>query len=347
MDATVDPALFVNFIPLNALRLESQQQLARKSVMREARAGEYLFKCGDPAEAAMFLVSGQVQLEDGEGKPLAVVRAGEPGSFHRLAHQSPRKVSAHCLRDTRYLLVDAGLLDVMLTWDQSGRFEVGELSAGVASHDGDWMTRLLQMRVFQLVPPSSLQAMFLRMQEQRTEPGQVVIRQGETGDFFYVIMEGRCMVTREVPNGKPIRLAELDAGSCFGEEALISEEPRNATVTMLTRGRLMRLSRQDFRALLNEPLTRRIGLAEAQKRIASGQAQWLDVRLPSEFQHAHLPGSLNIPLYMLRMKLALLDRGKTYIAVCDTGRRSSVAVFVLSEKGYDAYVLEGGLPAKL
>ena len=346
MDAAVDPALFVNYIPLNALRPESQQNLARKSTLVEAKAGEYLFRIGDAVEAALFLVAGEVQLEDASGKGLAVIRAGEPSSFHRIAHQSPRKVAARCLRETRYVAVDASLLDVMLTWDQSGRFEVGELTSGGAASDGDWMTKLLQMRVFQLVPPSNLQAMFMRMQEIRADPGQVMVRQGEPGDFFYVIMEGRGMVTREAPNQKPMRLAELDSGSCFGEESLIADAERNATVTMLTRGRLMRLSKQDFRTLLNDPIARKTSFEEAQKLVQEGKAKWLDVRLPSEFQRAHLPDSVNIPLYMLRMKLAQLDPAMTYIAVCDTGRRSSVAVFVLSEKGFEAFSLENGLPAK-
>ena len=345
MDAAVDPALFVNYIPLNALRPESQRNLARKSTLASARAGDYLFRIGDAADAALFLIDGEVQLEDAAGKVLVVVRSGEPGAFHRLAHQSPRKVSARCQRDTRYVTMDASLLDVMLTWDQSGSFEVGELTGD--SSGGDWMTKLLQMRIFQMVPPSNLQAMFMRMQEQKVEPGQVVVRQGDSGDFFYVIMEGRCMVTREVPNGKPVRLAELDAGSCFGEEALIADTERNASITMLTRGRLMRLSRPDFRTLLNDPISRRIGFDEAQKMVADGKAKWLDVRLPSEYQRNHLPDSLNIPLYMLRMKLPLLDAGQTYIAACDTGRRSSVAVFLLSSKGYEVLALDKGLPAKV
>ncbi len=346
MDAAVDPALFVNYIPLNALRPESQRNLARKSTLMEAAAGSYLFRIGDPAEAALFLVAGEVQLEDASGKALVVIRAGEASSFHRIAHQSPRKVAARCLRDARYVAVDASLLDVMLTWDQSGRFEVGELTGGGAVDDGDWMTKLLQMRVFQLIPPSNLQAMFMRMQEMRADPGQVIVRQGEPGDFFYVIMEGRCMVTREAPNQKPMRLAELDTGSCFGEESLIADGERNATVTMLTRGRLMRLSKQDFRTLLNDPIARLIGFDEAGALVQAGKAKWLDVRLPSEYQRAHLPDSLNIPLYMLRMKLAQLDPATTYVVVCDTGRRSSVAAFVLIEKGYEAYTLENGLPAK-
>ncbi len=347
MDAAVDPALFVNYIPLNALRPESQQNLARKSTLMQAKAGEYLFRIGDAADAAMFLVAGEVQLEDANGKGLVVIRAGEPSSFHRIAHQSPRKVTARCLRDSRYLAVDASLLDVMLTWDQSGRFEVGELTGSTAASGGDWMTKLLQMRVFQMVPPSNLQAMFMRMQEVGADPGQVIVRQGEPGDFFYVIMEGRCIVTREAPNQKPMRLAELDSGSCFGEESLIADAERNATVTMLTRGRLMRLSKQDFRTLLNDPIARRIGFEEARQLVQAGKAKWLDVRLPSEYQRAHLPDSLNVPLYMLRMKLSQLDPSQIYVAVCDTGRRSSVAVFVLCEKGFEAFTLENGLPAKV
>lgn len=344
MDAAVDPALFVNYIPLNALKPESQQNLARKSSLRSIEAGGRLFSIGDPAESAMYLVAGEVQLQDGAGKTVATIRGGEPSSFHRIAHQSPRRVSAVCPEASRVLAVDASLLDVMLTWDQSGRFEVRELTGGKTAPDGDWMTRLLQMRVFQLVPPSNLQAMFLRMQEVTAEAGQTIVKQGEAGDYFYVIMEGRCMVTREAPNQKPMRLAELEAGSCFGEEALISDELRNATVLMLTRGRLMQLAKQDFRTLLNEPIAHRIAFDEAQAQVAAGKAQWLDVRLPSEFQRGHLPGSINLPLYMLRMKLAALDTSKTYIAVCDTGRRSSVAMFVLSQKGYDVYLLEKGLP---
>ncbi|MBL6751474.1 MAG: cyclic nucleotide-binding domain-containing protein [Nevskia sp.] len=342
----MDSALFVNYIPLNALRTESQQNLARKSTLAQAAPGEFLFRAGDEATEALFLVEGEVQLEDAEGNPLSVLRAGEPASFHRIAHTSPRKVSARCLKPTRFLAVDAGLLDVMLTWDQSGRFEVAELNSEAPADESDWMTKLLQMRVFQSVPPSNLQAMFMRMQEQQVSPGQVVIRQGDPGDYFYVIMEGRCMVTRETPNQKPVRLAELDAGSCFGEEALIADCERNATVTMATRGRLMRLSKEDFRSLLTDPLERKLPFAQARKLVAAGQAQWLDVRLPSEYQRSHAPGSINIPLYMLRMKMSQLDPKKVYIAVCDTGRRSSVAVFLLGEKGFDAYTLDRGEPAK-
>lgn len=344
-DLAVDAALFAAYVPLNALRPESQSDLAKKSSIIEAKAGQQLFKIGEQAVHAIFLMSGEIQLEDAAGKPITRIKAGDTNSTHRIAHQSPRKVSARCVTDARYLAVDASLLDVMLTWDQTGNFEVAEIQSGNEAGSDDWMAKLLQMKTFQMVPPSNLQGMFLRMQEVKVEPGQVIVKQGDEGDFFYVIMSGRCIVTREQPNQKPVRLAELDTGSCFGEEALISDSRRNATITMLTRGSLMRLSKTDFRNLLNDPLARKLSYADAKKMVEAGKAKWLDVRLPSEFQAHNLPGSTNIPLYMLRMKLAALTKDTSWIACCDTGRRSSVAVFILTQKGYDAYVLDKGIPA--
>lgn len=340
-DTAVDPSIFANYVPLNALRAESRADLAKKAALRSCKPGDYLFRLGEVARDAIFVVSGEVHMEDASGKPIARLRGGEPAAQHRLAHQSPRKVSARCQSTVEYLAVDAGLLDVMLTWDQTGSFEVGELQA---DGDDDWMSKLLQMRTFQNIPPANLQAMFMRMEERRMEPGQVIVQQGDEGDYFYVIMTGRCIVTREQPNQKAVRLAELEAGSCFGEEALISDAKRNASVTALTRGSLMRLSKKDFRKLLNEPLSRRMSYLEAQKLVESGKAQWLDVRLPSEFQAGHLPGAINVPLYMVRMKLSALDPKLSWIVCCDTGRRSSVAVFILTQKGYDAFVLDKGIP---
>lgn len=347
-ESSVEPGLFGNLVPLNALKRESQADLAKKSSIGTAKPGEYLFKIGDSAKQAIFVLSGEVGLEDANGKILSRINGGDSHSLHRLAHQSPRKASAKCLGAVRYLAVDSSLLDVMLTWDQTGTFEVGELTGAQQNDEsGDWMTKLLQMRTFQLVPPANLQSMFMKMRELKVEPGAVIVKQGDEGDFFYIIIEGRCLVTREQPNQKPIRLAELEAGSCFGEEALISDTKRNASITMLTHGKLMQLSKNDFRNLLNDPLARKMSFAQGEQLVKDGKAKWLDVRLPTEYMGHNIPGSINLPLYMLRMKLASLDNKLTYLVCCDTGRRSSVASFVLTQKGFDAYVLDKGIPPKV
>jgi rhodanese-related sulfurtransferase len=183
----------------------------------------------------------------------------------------------------------------------------------------------------------------MRMQRTPYRAGEVVIKQGDEGDYFYAIVQGKCLVTRESPlNQKGIKLAELGVGETFGEEALIAEAKRNATVTMLTDGVLMRLNKQDFRDLMHEPLLRWVDEEQAHK-IIQNKGQWLDVRLPSEYQNMAVENSINIPLYFVRLKLNALDRKTPYVVVCDTGRRSSAAAFILSERGFDAYVLRGGI----
>ena len=233
----------------------------------------------------------------------------------------------------------------MITWDQTGTYEVGDLQAQLQGGSGDdWMTTLLQSRALQRIPPANIQAIFLRMERVPYRAGDVVIHQGAEGDYFYAIVTGRCMVTRETPlNKEGIRLAELTVGDTFGEEALISETKRNATVTMVTDGVLMRLNKKDFRELLNEPLVRWVTPEQAQQLVVKKGATWLDVRLPSEFQNLAVETAVNVPLYFIRLKLSTIDQTKPVIVYCDTGRRSSAAAFILVEKGFDAYVLKGGI----
>jgi len=139
-----------------------------------------------------------------------------------------------------------------------------------------------------------------------------------------------------------IDLAELTVGDTFGEEALLADTKCNATIKMQTDGVLMRLGKDDFQALLKEPMLEWVDQDEANKVVADG-GQWLDVRLPSEFKAFHKDDAANIPLYVLRHKLNMLDRGKQYVVCCDTGRRSSAAAFVLKQKDFQVVVLKGGL----
>jgi len=239
------------------------------------------------------------------------------------------------------------MLDVMLTWDQTGSYEVSELTQAGDDYVGsdDWMTTLLQTKALHRIPPANIQAIFMRMQRVEYRAGDTVIKQGDDGDYFYVIVKGKCAVTRETPlNRAGIRLAELSMGDTFGEEALISDAKRNANVTMLTDGALMRLGKEDFRTLLNEPMLQWVDFDKA-KAIVAGGGVWLDVRLPSEFEGHHLDSAVNLPLYFIRLKLKSLDRNVHYVVCCDTGRRSSAGAYILSERGFHASVLRDGLNA--
>ena len=111
---------------------------------------------------------------------------------------------------------------------------------------------------------------------------------------------------------------------------------------MNTDGTLIRLSKDDFIELLKEPILKSVNCAEAETMINDG-AIWLDVRLVSEHQNKKIPGSINIPLFLLRLNADKLSKKHKYVVYCDTGSRSASATYILNERGYDAYLLEGGL----
>jgi len=331
------------FSPMDGMNRQNLSALAKKTSIRELESGLTLFGIGDAQKRTIFLVSGSVELsaEDGDKK---VIAADDTQAKFALSPVLPRQHTATAVEDIEYISIDTDLLDVMLTWDQTGSYEVSELEPqGEGVGEQDWMTTLLQTRAFQRIPPANIQAIFIRMQQVNFKAGNVVIKQGDDGDYFYAITGGSCSVVRETPlNKEGIRLAELGVGDTFGEEALISESKRNATVTMLTDGSLMRLGKDDFATLLNEPMLDWVEYADAKSLVADG-AKWLDVRLPSEFESFHEQDAINIPLYFIRLKLSALDPDATYIVCCDTGRRSSAGAFILNERGFDTRVLKDGL----
>ena len=74
-----------------------------------------------------------------------------------------------------------------------------------------------------------------------------------------------------------------------------------------------------------------------------GKALFLDVREPYEWAAGHIKDSVHIPLMELPDRFEELPRDRRVIAVCQIGQRSDLAARFLSEQGFDAHNLEGGL----
>ncbi len=340
----LDTQLLKSFTPLDGLKRDNLAALAGKVQIRELSPQQILFKEGDAEKRTVYVVTGQLELLY-DGEVTEIVEGGTESARNPVAPTFPRRVMARARSRVQYISIDSDLLDVMLTWDQTGSYEVSELQANDDVGGDDWMTMLLQTKAFHKIPPANIQAIFMRMQQINYKAGDVVLKQGAEGDYFYVLTRGKCLVTRETPLNKDgIKLAELNVGDTFGEEALISDAKRNATVTMQTDGSVMRLGKDDFNRLLNEPMLDWVDRAQADK-IVQGGGKWLDVRLPSEFENKHLEGAINIPLYFIRLKINALDPDTKYVVCCDTGRRSSAGAYILSERGFQAYVLSGGIAA--
>ncbi|NCF50673.1 cyclic nucleotide-binding domain-containing protein [Gammaproteobacteria bacterium] len=334
--------LLKQFSPLDGLKRDNLAALARKIQLRELSPGQVLFKEGDTEKRTFYVASGVLELLD-QGKVVDTVEGGDETARNPVSPIYPRRVSARARGRVQFLSIDSDLLDVMLTWDQTGTYEVSDLRGDADSGGEDWMTMLLQTKAFHKIPPANIQAIFMRMQQVNYNAGEIILKQGTEGDYFYVLIRGSAIVTRETPLSKDgIKLAELNVGDTFGEEALISDAKRNATVTMTSDGSVMRLGKDDFKKLLNEPMLDWVTLEEGQKIVDDGGC-WLDVRLPSEFENHHLDAAINIPLYFIRLKISTLDPDREYVVCCDTGRRSSAGAYILSERGYQAYVLKDGI----
>jgi len=90
-----------------------------------------------------------------------------------------------------------------------------------------------------------LRAIGEKVQMQYFGPGQVIFEEGDYGEEMYVIKRGKVEVVRDYSI-----IAELSDHAFFGEMALVSDEPRNATIKAVTEVEALVLKKEDFRELL-------------------------------------------------------------------------------------------------
>ena len=330
-------------IPLNILSASRFESLCAEIAVEEAPRGSLLFRQGDAKNEFVYVLSGTVSLQAG-GMEMETISAGTESARFALAHQIPRKVSAVAKDRVRYIRVDAAYVNQPNESAVSGAatYEVSDIPE---DSPGDWVATLLKSPIFQRLPPANLQNILSILEEVEVKAGEQIIHQDEPGDYYYVIKQGRCALTRKPSrHAKEIKLAELKTCDTFGEDSLISDQPRNVTVTMMSDGILLRLNKENFLRLVKEPVIAYVNMENAQRMVAQ-DGIWLDVRAPDAFDEGHLPGALNIPFFKLRMELASLSRQHKYILVCDTGRVSESAAFLLIRHLFEAYVLKGGINA--
>lgn len=339
-DDAIDLIEFSSLVPIKALGMEHCRELLGQSEVCDISKGQLIFSQDEATATIVYVMSGEVELLV-DNKAVKRIKGGTRLAKLPLEQGKTYQHTAKAVTDVVCVKVDPNTLDIMLTWDQSGGYEVQDIDDG--DGDDDWMAKLLQAQVFHRIPPANIQSIFIRLETHHFKAGEAVIRQGEEGEHFYLVRDGRCRVIRKTrKNPEGMVLATLSSGDNFGEESLISGGKRNASIVMETDGILMSLSKTDFLELMNDPLLKWITYPEGRDFSAEG-AVWIDVRLPAEYQTKHIKQSVNIPLPLLRTKFEKLDPARQYLIYCDTGRRSSIATYLLSQNGIDARVLQDSL----
>jgi MFS family permease len=114
----------------------------------------------------------------------------------------------------------------------------------------DVRARLAEVELFAGLTPARLETAMRKALVRPMVRGEVVIRQGDEADLFYLIIDGRVEVTHAGPDGRSRVLREMGSGEVFGEIGLLSRVPRTATVTAQTPGTLVALEKDAFLELV-------------------------------------------------------------------------------------------------
>ena len=333
------PNEFKKFYPFKDLHSNDLNLILQKTAIDNLNKGNILFKQGDDDSDVFYLLSGSVKLKSANGAEYVLDADSEQARFP-IANIKPRNFSAFAhVEGTSIARVPAQSIEsLILDLDKDEYWMTGSMPSVSEERilDSEWMMALKGTPLFQKLQDEFLNQLFQVMEEKQFSADQSVINEGEPGDYFYLIKEGTCVVSRK-KDGKDVELARLRATDSFGEDALISERPRNATVKMLTDGSLMRISKDDFQHFMFQPMVQWVEPKEAHRLLGKGVGI-IDVRKNRD-KNKTPKNAKYIPLFMLRNQLKRLEKGNGYLILCDDDHDGAIASYLFSKYGLDGYLL--------
>lgn len=337
-EITISQSLLRSFVPLSNLTPAQLDWLLLQSTQEYFYAGQVLQRAGEEKQERLYLVHGTVREIRQEQEKIITAQSAQ--AVWPLAHLFSQQCAVIAEDDCSVLKVPTQLLEQLLCWSQVARCLLAEIAVQ-ADYQNDyfWIKKLLESRLFYKVPPVNIKKILSKFRPHDVSAGTKVVSENEEGSKCYLIKKGSAQVIKE---GKI--LATLQAGDIFGEDALMHNQPRNATVEMLEESSLLSLDKDEFYQLLIQPAVTMIAVSSVPGFIQSG-VQMLDVRTQEEFDLGHFSGAINLPLNLSRLKSCLLDKQSLYIAYSATEERAKASAFLLSEQGYQVYALQSGMNA--
>jgi CRP-like cAMP-binding protein/Zn-dependent protease len=215
--------------------------LAGRVELVRVRDGQVVFRQGDVADAFYVVRSGIVRIEDedpeeGDTDILTTLDAGDSFGELGLLGSAPRAATARAHGDTTVFRVDKASFDRLLA-DEIEAPDFGPTMQAYAE--------LRALPIFRGLSTADLALVLNHGTWATVAPGEALIEQGAIGDSFYTIGSGQVDVIRE---GAVV--ASLGPGDHFGEIALLTDEPRNATVVAHTPLRVFSLDREGFASVV-------------------------------------------------------------------------------------------------
>ena len=338
-DAREREFAFRHLVPINRLALQAQQRLWTTATVKSLAEGQLLFARDIEDGLVHYLLEGALDLLD-QGRLVQRLTGTQRIARRPLAAPGPKRYTARtatpCITLTLSRLEFDRVTEATRVTGAALELAASELAE---SSPRDWMARVMDSALFKVLPNDTIQDVFGALDALDLNSGEVVLRQDEPGDFFYVLEHGYCEVSRRAGGGRQeMHVVDLRPGDTFGEAAVISGHPRDASVIALTDVRLLRLSKLQFDRLIRAPLVHGISVADALAANRAG-ARWLDIGDPEVYAKAPLRNSRNIPLNALRVQAARLAREDPYIVCCDDPSLSAVGAYILAERGLKVHFL--------
>ena len=223
------------------------KDLYKNILLGRMPANATLYRSGDNNEFTYYLLSGQLALTDTNGNK-TILNSEDSHCRFPVGYDQSNKYTVQTNTDISYLKINSQTLDVLLTWDQTTTPLIRKpVKDKVENNKFNWMSKILELELFQRIPPANIQAMFLRFENISADKDEIIFEQDSEANFYYVIKSGQAAVYRTDAddNSTPVKIIELGPGEAFGEDGLVANIPRNASIIMLEKGELARLSKTD------------------------------------------------------------------------------------------------------
>jgi CRP-like cAMP-binding protein len=319
------------------------EELSKRLHVGDVPSGTEIIREGDPADSFYFISRGEVEVlkktPSGKTSVFSVLGEGEGFGEMALLTCSSRSATVTAKTWVEFYKLYKTDFDEIVRLDSAFARILEEKTVGYIQYD-----RLKALQPFELLEPEKMTALSAKLVKRRYGLGDIIIRQGEMGDEYFIIISGSVEVLKKMFKDEPEKIAALGQGQGFGEEALITNEKRNATVSALEDTVVWTLSRIDFNNIMKSAFLVEV-LPEDVPTVKDPLHEFLDVRMGIEYDEEHIPGSVNIPLDELRLRYSELNPDTEYYVYCLSGARSASAAFLLRSQGFHAQNIKGGISA--
>jgi CRP-like cAMP-binding protein len=242
-------------VPLFAdLPREAIQGISKRLLLRHVPKDEWVYTEGTPGNALYIIESGQVRIvsdAENEREAFAHLQAGDFFGEMALLTGKSRSSAARAETNTNlWMLYRSDFDDLLVQYPAISLALSRTLSQRLAQADQRFVERhLRRMSLMVGLSSKQLEDVSARLRPVKYRSGEVILIEGTPGDVMYLIEWGRVEVLSQI-DGHTRVLAVLGEGDFFGEMALLTGNPRSATVRAVTDVDLLALQQPDFDELV-------------------------------------------------------------------------------------------------